>query len=173
MNLWTLLGIKEKDTKKQQDLGSLFDEIQRLLKNHPEDRIKLITGFAGLLGKVAYADMEISKEEVDQIRQILVVKMHLRESVANAVIDMIEQHRIQLLSIEDYIYIRLINSVTDKDQKLDLLNTLFMVAAADDSISAEEDSAIRIVAKGLLLSHRDFIEARSPFKKHLDWLKKD
>ena len=173
MNLWKIFGIADKQQhgEKNSDLGKLFDGMQEIAKGNSEEDIKLITGFAGLLGKVAYADMEISDVEINRIRSVLSNTLHLSHKQVDSIIELLAKNRVQLFSVEDYLYTRLINAVCDKEQKMDLLKALFTVAAADESVSAEEEAAIRIVSKGLFLSHGDFISIRVQFKEHLDVLK--
>ncbi|MCP4602163.1 MAG: TerB family tellurite resistance protein [Proteobacteria bacterium] len=171
MDIKKLLGINKTTQKEDEDLGKLFAGIQGLLKGYTDADTKLITGFAGLLGKVAYADMAISDVEKDRIRSVLSNKLKLKQSHVNAIVELLGEHSVRLFSIEDFIYIRLLNSVCDKAEKMDLIRALFNVAAADESVSAEEDASIWTAAKGLRLSHRDFISVRAEFKEHLDILK--
>ncbi len=177
MSLWKLLGLTGKDEKQKKELGQLFAGVSEILAEQQisqtvdEDRIRWITGISGLLGQVANADLDISEREIEQMKRILKENMHLAERDATAIIQLLQRHRVQLLTIESYIYLRLINSAADKAQKLDLLRSLFSVAAADDSISADEDQTIRQIAKTLLLSHSDFISIRSEFKQYLEVLK--
>lgn len=169
MNLWKFLGVK--DERPAEDYGELYQKIQSLLKDRSENQIKWITGVAGLLGKVAYADMEISTDEVEKISQLLLREDGLEADDAGMIVGMLRENRVQLLTLEDHIYIRLINAVASKDQKKTLLKALFAVAAADEHIAPEEDGVIRNVAKGLFLSHAEFIEARSAYREYLSFLK--
>ena len=73
--------------------------------------------------------------------------------------------------MEDHLYTRMLNDVLDKEQKLELLGALFAVAAANMAISNLEDNTVRVISKGLLLSHKEFIEARLRYRDHLEVLK--
>jgi uncharacterized tellurite resistance protein B-like protein len=170
MNLWKLLGI-EKEQKNQERFGRLFDGIQAALGDRAEDEVKLVTGFAGLLGKVAYADLEISQKEIGMIRTLLQEKMNLRDSQLGPILKLIELHCIELFSLEDYIYTRMINDVCDRQQKLELIDAMFSVAAANKSISSHEDGVIGGAYKDLQLTHKEFISIKSRYKDHLDVLK--
>lgn len=173
MNLWKLLGIDKCNGggKTDEGYGRLFVGIQNLLGDLPPEEIKLVTGYAGLLGKVAYADMEISEEEIRRMESILKKTLVLTRVRVKPIVDLLSKHRVELFSIEDFIYIRLVNSICAKEQKIELLEAMFSVAAADASISAEEEAVIRVVAKGLLLSHADFVSVKKRFAAHLDVLK--
>jgi uncharacterized tellurite resistance protein B-like protein len=166
MDLWKLFGIgRQNRGPETDDLGRLFGGIQRILDGHADRDVKLITGIAGLLGNVAHADLEISSSEVAGIRRALGGRLHLTEAQVAAIVELLLKHRVQLFAVESHIYSRLVNEVADRQQKIDLLGVLFSVAAADQAISGEEATAIRLVAEGLKLSHRDFVDARIAFKR--------
>jgi uncharacterized tellurite resistance protein B-like protein len=166
MDLWKLFGIgKENRTGNTEDLGRLFASVQEILRGHGDSDVKLITGVAGLLGNVAHADLEITSAEVAKIRRILGERLNLTDAQVAAIVELLLKHRVQLFAVESHIYTRLVNEVADRQQKIDLLEVLFSVAAADQAISGEEGAAVRLVAEGLKLSHRDFIDARMAFKR--------
>ena len=73
---------------------------------------------------------------------------------------------------ENYLVTRELNRIASREQKLALLDCLFAVSAADESISTVEDNVIRQIAAELRLEHREFIEVRSRFRDHLAVLKK-
>jgi uncharacterized tellurite resistance protein B-like protein len=171
MNLWKIFGIDKKDGSEGPELGKLFDGMEEILADYPEVDTKYVTGFAGLLGKVAYADMEISEEEIAKIRSVLGKTLGLKESQVASIVEILRKHSIQLFSIEDYRYVRMINQACDKEQKMALIEAMFEVAAADESVSSEEDSAIYIVSKGIGLSHKEFVTVRARFKHTLEVLK--
>ncbi|MCP4677626.1 MAG: TerB family tellurite resistance protein [Deltaproteobacteria bacterium] len=171
MDLKKLFGISTKGQKEDSELGELFAGIRPILEGYTADDIKLITGFAGLLGKVAYADMEISDVEIARIRAVLEKRLNLKHHQIEPIIKLLGEHKARLFSVEDYIYIRLLDTVFNHSEKINLLRALFTVAAADESVSAEEDAVLWTVAKGLKLSHRDFVKVRAEFKEHLDVLK--
>ncbi len=171
MNLWKIFGIEKDGRSDDQELGRLFSGIDELLHDSADDEIKYVTGFAGLLGKVAYADMEISDDELTRMGAVLATTLSLRESQVKAIVDMLQKHSVQLFSIEDYRYVRMINQACDKAQKIELIEAMFAVASADESVSSEEDSAIYVVSKGVGLSHKEFVTVRARFKEYLEVLK--
>ena len=160
MSLWKLLGVNKEERGGNPDLGLLFEHIERILAGAPTDEIKLVTGYAGLLGKVAYADTEVTPEEADRVRRVLGAELGLGLGRVERIAELLEQERARLFTIEDYIYSRLVNEVADRMQKLALLRAMFAIAAADGTVRDREEQVIRVASKGLLLSHRDFIDAR-------------
>jgi len=171
MDILKALGIKIEPGKAESRLGTLCSHIRSILEGFSEDEVRLITGYAGLLGSVAYADMDISEVEIRRIRAILAEKMHLGKNHIDPIVEILARHRVQLFAVEEHHYHRLINSVCTTEEKLDLLGALFSVAAANESISNEEEVVLRRISQGLLLSHKEFIAVRLEFRKYLDILK--
>lgn len=167
MSIWKLFGLSKQEHGDDPELGLLFDHIERILAQAPIDEIKLVTGYAGLLGKVAYADTEVTPEEANRIRRVLGAELGLGLGRVERIAELLEQERARLFTIEDYLYVRLVNEVADRTQKLALLRAMFAIAAADGSVRDREEQVIRVAAKGLLLSHQDFIAARRQFRDQL------
>ena len=72
---------------------------------------------------------------------------------------------------ENYLVTREFERVATREQKLALLECLFAVTAADEEITGIEDTAVKQIATELKLSHGDYVNARSRFRKHLSVLK--
>jgi uncharacterized tellurite resistance protein B-like protein len=166
------LGIKRDERAGRDLLGTLFDGIEGIVGERPIDEVKLITGYAGLLGRVANADLTITDGEVERMRGILTDVLGLAGDEVDAIVEILLRHRNQLLNLEDHVYTRLINDVAHRPHKLKLLRALYEVAAADGSVREREDQEIRVISKALLLSHGDFIAARREFREHLAVLQK-
>jgi uncharacterized tellurite resistance protein B-like protein len=171
MNLMKIFGMGKGAQKPDSDLGRLFNGIETILAGATDSEVKWVTAYAGLLGKVAYADMDVSQEEIKRIGKVLTHVLHLSSVDAERILEIMQQHHAELYSIEDYIYVRLINEACGKDEKLALVEAMFTVAAADESVSGAEDAVIRVVSNGLQLSHKDFVQVRARFSAHLDVLK--
>jgi uncharacterized tellurite resistance protein B-like protein len=157
---WRRLFGERKPPRGSGESGGLFAAVEELAGGLSADEVKRITGWAGLLGRVAAADLDLAPEELAGIGSVLEQVHGLGADDARRVVEIIEKERVQLLSIEDHFYARLINEVAAREEKLELLRVLFRVAAADGTVAAREEAAIRLVSQALLLDHADFIAAR-------------
>ncbi len=166
-----IFGMGKHEKAKDKNLGSLFAALEEMLAGKSVDEIKLVAGWAGLLGRVANADMELSDEEIVRIREIMSEIHGLDGTSSGAIADLLAGNRVELLSVEDHFYTRMINDVADREKKLALLESLFHVAAADDIVRQNEDATIRMISRSLFLSHDEFIEVRSRFRDKLSVLK--
>ena len=62
---------------------------------------------------------------------------------------------------DDYLVTREFERIATREEKLELLDCLFAVGAADDSILTVEDNEVRRVASELKLEHADYIAVRA------------
>lgn len=165
------LGIGFDKQNKVEFTGKLGQELSAALGAVDAERIRYLAAFGGLLGRVANADGNISEEEEQRIAAILETFSDLNEKESAAVKDIIRQQTQALAGLENHIYTRELNELADRQKKLEIASCLFAVAAADDEISPEENEAVRIIAKALMLAHSDFIAVRSLYRDKLSVLK--
>jgi uncharacterized tellurite resistance protein B-like protein len=146
-------------------------KITRALDQLDPERARYIAAFAYILSRVARADLHISDEETSAMEQIVVQIGGLPEEQAVIVVQMAKSQSILFGATENYLVTREFNKMATRDQKLALLECLFAVSAADQSISTMEDNEISQIADELRIEHRDFISVRSMFREHLAVLK--
>jgi uncharacterized tellurite resistance protein B-like protein len=166
-----VFGLDDAEAASYKDLGFLFETLSEKFATLSDEEIKRTTAYAGMLGKVSYADMNISEVEVSRIREILTSVLKLSSRQSDLLIEILITHRIQLFSVEDHFYSRLANELFDLSEKMALLEALFEVAAADGAISQEEDVVLYDAAKSMRLSHREFISVKKRYAAYLDVLK--
>ena len=171
MELWKLFGLNRKEDATREQ-GVLFAGLAGVLEGYDDTQTKMIAGIAGLLGTVAYADLDISDEEIVHIREVLESELKLTHREVESVVQILLEQKTRLFTIEDYLYIRLINEVANVTQKKALLGSLFALAAADGTVDLDEDVTVRKITNGLKLSHKDFIEARTHVNDKLSWVRK-
>lgn len=169
MDLKKLFGVD--NHSQAESLGKLFDQLQEILTSRSPADVRRFTGVAGLLGYVAYADMDISEVERSHIRSALHDFLHLPPDLIDPILELLQNRRVDLFVLEDHIYYRLINGSASEDEKRDILRVLFSVVAADQTITAEENTTMRLVASGLNLSHLDFVTIRREFKQFRELFK--
>jgi uncharacterized tellurite resistance protein B-like protein len=147
-------------------------EIIRALDCLEPERARLLAASAYILGRVARADLEIGETEASEMERILVEQGGLTPEQAILVVQMARTQNTLFGGTENYLVTREFNRIASHDQKLALLQCLFSVSAADESISVVEDNEIRRIASELRLTHSDFIRSRSAWRDHLSVLNK-
>jgi uncharacterized tellurite resistance protein B-like protein len=173
MSIFSLFSSKQQtESSDVKNYNSIFNRIKNHVKDLSENEIRFIAAFSGLLGRIAYADLNISEEEVKRIEKILAKTTSLSESEISAVIDVMFSEIKSLVGLENHLYTQEINEIASKEKKEELLIALFLVASADKDISSEENEELRKTAKALGIGHNEYILIRSKFKDYLSILKK-
>ncbi len=135
------------------------------------ERARYIASFAYILSRVANADQEISATEVRAMERILRELGGLEEEEAILVVQMAKTQTLLFGSTENYLVTREFYKMATQEQKVQLLESLFAVSSADESISSAEDGEIRRIATEMNLTRSDFNQARAAYTQFLEVLK--
>lgn len=179
MAIWKYLGLetggepgpdrkKGKVSAETETVRKIVDALDRL---EPE-RARYIAAFAYLLGRVAHADQHISPEETQQMERLVMERGGLPEEQAILVVQMAKTQNLLFGGTENFLVSREFGKIASREQKLALLDCLYSVCAADQSISVQEDNEIRNISSELKLDHEDFIAVRLNYRDSLAVLKK-
>jgi uncharacterized tellurite resistance protein B-like protein len=134
-------------------------------------RAKFIASFAYILSRVARADMNISESETSKMEQLVATLGKLPEQQAILAVQIAKTQATLFGGTENFLVTNEFNKIASYEEKLSLLNCLFAVAAADESISGVEEREIRLIVDELQLRHSDFINARLAYRDYLSVLK--
>lgn len=146
-------------------------KISRELEHLDPERARYLAAFAYLLGRVAYADREVSQKEAEMMEDVLIKRGGIPRDQAVLIIEIARQQNRLFGHVDNFLVAREFNELASLEQKKDLLACLYAISSSDKSISNVEDAEIRQIAGELLLEHSDFIAVRSAFREHLDILK--
>ncbi|MDH4194916.1 MAG: TerB family tellurite resistance protein [Nitrospirota bacterium] len=126
--------------------------------NLTDSEIRRLCLAAGLMARVAGVDQQVSPEEKNVMRDIMKSEWKLSDEHAQLVVD-ISHHRV-FRGLDGVRLVKGFNRWTTLSERRDFLRCLFAVANAADQTSFEEIEEIRSIAKGMELSHQDFIDAK-------------
>lgn len=118
---------------------------------------------AMLLFEVAWADHDISEEEVRRIDASLCALFGLPEGVATRLAERARIEHVDATSV--YPFVQKVRDALNAEQRYRLMVALWQIALVDEAIRDYEESAIRRIAELLYVSHRDFIRAKLEAKK--------
>ena len=175
MSLLELLGFGDDDTHETTTADAGDTETMRRIASElealPEDRARYLAAFAYILGRVAYADSAVSAEEAQKMQEIVQVLGQVPEAQAVLVVE-IAKSQVRLFGgTDNFLVSRRFRELSTRDQRLELLECVFAVSAADDSITVHEEGQARQISKELGLTHDEFIAARAAYHEHLEALK--
>ena len=152
------------------DEGAVRRIVDSLEALEPE-KARFVASFAYILSRVANADRQISSEETTAMERIVRELGHLPEEQAILVVQIAKSQNRLFGGTENFIVTRDFRDHASREQKEELLDCLFAVSAADDSISSEEETQIRQIASELGFSHREYVRARLAYSDKREVLK--
>ncbi len=112
----------------------------------------------GLMAKIAYEDRQVTDTEIAKMIEAIENNWGLSNEEAN----FLTQVAISSVDVtyDAFRMMRELVTVTTLEERRHIVEVLFAVAAADGDISFDETEEIRLIARSLELSHRDFIDAK-------------
>ncbi len=157
------------------DAAADTDTMRRIaaqLEELDEGQARYLAAFAYILGRVAHADSEFSDEETGKMEEVVQGLGHLTGAQAALVVE-IAKSQVRLFGATDnFLVVRRFKEMATAEQRVELLDCVFAVSAADDSISSVEEGQAGQIAKELGLTRDEYVAARLAYKDHLESIKR-
>lgn len=123
-----------------------------------ESDLRKLSLVGGLMAKIAQMDREVTEAEFNRMVEVITNNWNLGIEEATFVAEI-------AVSAVDVTYdifrmMRELTTSTSEGERRRILVVLFAVGAADGDLSYEEIEEIRLIARGLNLTHKDFIDAK-------------
>jgi uncharacterized tellurite resistance protein B-like protein len=164
--LLRFLGIEPDPTPGGGEDASLA-RIAARLEGLPADRARFFACFAYVLARVAHADLRFEDEEVGAMQDVLRQFAGIGGDEARIVVDIARAEVDRLGGTQNYLVTRAFGELATQEEKLQLLECLYAVAAADDVITGAESSEIVGVAEEIGLTRQDALAVRARFRDKL------
>jgi uncharacterized tellurite resistance protein B-like protein len=171
MSFLKILGIGGEEDSQAAEGTATVRKIVAELETMDPDKARYVAAFAYILGRVAHADLDISEVETRKMEEVIQRLGHLPEEQAILVVQIAKSQNRLFGHTENFLVTREFVQVSTLEQRRELLDCLFAVSAADESITSAEEAQIRQIASELGFSHRQFVEARKVYSQHRDVLK--
>ena len=175
MSVLKFLGLSESGSASPDDGSADTETMRRIaaqLERMDEDQALYLAAFAYILSRVAHADSEFSDEETYKMQEIVQNLGHLTEPQVTLVVE-IAKNQVRLFgATENFLVVRRFKEMATAEQRVELIDCVFAVSAADNSISAVEEGQVGQIAKELGLTHDELVAARVAYKEHLESLKR-
>ncbi|HMI86583.1 MAG TPA: TerB family tellurite resistance protein [Polyangiaceae bacterium] len=155
-----------------QGTGGFAGVVRANMVGTDEETVRIVVAMAGLLGTVAYADRRYGPEEEQRIRQELERVEALTPSGIDAVCAALREHIVDISTIEAPFYARELLTLTDRDLRLQVLDALVDLAAADNEITVVETNLLRLTASALGLTQDDYNACQARHKDKLAVLRR-
>ena len=136
-----------------------------------EETMRIVTCMAGLLGSVAYADRDYSAVEEERVRAELARINGMPSAGIDAIAGALRRNIVEVSTIQTQRYCRTLRELADRELRVELLQVLVGVAAADGVISHDEVNVLRQLTASLGLDQADYNAAQEPHRDKLGVLK--
>lgn len=169
-----LLGSANPREGRQTTPASEVEAVRRIareLEAMEPERARYVAAFAYLLSRVANADLSVSEEETLKMERIVQTLGHMPPDQAALVVEIAKGQNRLFGGTENFLVTRELRDLATREQCLELLDCLFAVSAADESISGAEETQIRQIASELGFTHAELVQARSAYNDKREILK--
>jgi uncharacterized tellurite resistance protein B-like protein len=151
------------------------EKLERCVAQHlpKADRatVAIVAAIAGLLATVAYADRRVTAEEERKLEAELGRLQGLPPAGVRAIHEALRDHIVELSSSGVPRYARALREHGDRDLRLQVLELLMDVAAADGAVSLPEVNVLRQLAHSLGLTQDDYNAAQARHRDKLSFLR--
>ncbi|MGA9531430.1 MAG: TerB family tellurite resistance protein [Anaerolineales bacterium] len=128
-----------------------------------EDALRTLCLAGGLMARIARLDQHVTDGELEAMVRAMRESWGLDEEAAAFVVDVAVTEA--GAELDNFRLARTFFEQTSNDQRIQFVEALFQVAAADGQASHDEIETIRRIARTLKLSHRQFINAKLTLPK--------
>ena len=139
-------------------LRAIFEQQVSNFAKEPEARHSLELAGAALLMEISRADHDVSAVEQEVIRTSIKQVFHLTDSEIEDIVATAEHAVETAVSLFDFTAV--VNERFTREQKIELIEMLWMVAYADDNLDHYEEYYVRKIADLLHVSHSDYIRTK-------------
>ena len=120
--------------------------------------LQLDKACAALLVEIAFADKDFDEREKESLKQSLLKSYAIDIETINEIINDAEKTVEESTSL--YEYTRTVNDEFEYPQNLNLLENLWKVAYADETLDKYEEHLLRKISDLIHISHSDYINVK-------------
>jgi uncharacterized tellurite resistance protein B-like protein len=142
------------------------------LESLPEAERNFVAAFAYVLARVANADLRIEESEAHAMERVVAETSGLGPAEAALAVEIAKSQARHAGGTENYVVTREFRRISNPEQRMRLLDCLYAVAAADDTVTNLESTEIAAVAEELGLTQADIASVRGRYRDKLGVLRK-
>ena len=171
MSILELLGFRRGELRGEAGDTETVRRIVGELESLPVEQARYVAAFSFILARVADADLDISAAETLRMEQILRNLGHLSAEEARLAVSLAKVQHQMAGGTESFLVTREFRQIATREQCRELLDCLFAVSAADDSISGVEEGQVRQIASELGFSPAELSAIRAAWADKREILK--
>lgn len=151
------------------------EQITHLVREHlrsvDDETVRVVAAIASLLGAVAYADRNYSETEERHVREALGRVQGMTAAGIDAICAALRRHVVELSTVQIPRAARALRELGDRELRLEVLDALLDLAAADRDLSSSETGMLRTITTALGLSADDYLASQTRHRELLSVLK--
>ena len=165
MSLLRFLGLESQPspTSETETVRRIAAQLEQLT---PETA-KFLASFAYVLARLANADLDIDPRETEEMEKSVKALAALSDAEAALVVQIAQSQAKNLGGTENYVVTREFRSISTKEQRGQLLQCLYAVAAADGTISTDESAEIAAIGEELGFTRAESNSLRGIYREKL------
>lgn len=170
MSLLRFLGLGDQAREGPCRTGGETATVRRIaakLERLDPGTAKFLAAFAYVLARVAHADLRVEDSETEEMEKIVSGLGELSAEEAALVVEIAKTQARLLGGTENYVVTREFRQISSREERAQLLQCLYAVAAADGTISQAESSELNNIAEELGFTRPEAIALRSQYKDKL------
>ena len=171
-SLLRFLGLDEATPARSEGESATVRRIAERLERLEPDQARLLAAFAFVLARIANADLRIDAAETDEMVQIVEALAELPREQATLAVEIAKSQARLLGGTENYVVTREFRRLASPEQRAQLLQCLYAVAAADGTISGPESGEIRAIAAELGFTRAEANALRGAYRDKLSELRR-
>jgi uncharacterized tellurite resistance protein B-like protein len=141
------------------------------LDRFPPERARFLAAFSFTLSRVAHSDLHVDEAEIQAMEGVLEEHSDLSGAEAALVIEIAVTQAGDIGGGDNYVVVREFRRSSEREHRIQLMRCLFVVAAADDTISTTESSAIHQIGEELGFTRPEVNALRLEWRDKLAELK--
>ena len=146
-------------------MGDLAQQI--LSEQLPPERARFLAAFAYVLARVAHADLHISETETAAMQEAVAGVAGLAPEETALAVEIAKSQARLLGGTENYVVTRRFRELSQREERVRLVECLYAVAAADGTISRAESAEIARISEELGFLPAEAIAIRAPWRDQL------
>lgn len=167
MSLLRFLGLGGATARRDAGESETVHRIASQLERLDPVQSKYLATFAYVLARIAHADLEIDPHETAEMERAVTEIAGLSEAEAALVVQIAQSQARNLGGTQDYLVTRQFRQISTREQRGELLQCLYAVAAADGSIRSEESAEIAKIGEELGFTRAETSSLRSQYRDKL------
>jgi uncharacterized tellurite resistance protein B-like protein len=150
----------------------LLQSVRLAMPKADDDAVQIVAAVAGLLGAVAYADGTLHPAEERLIRDALARIDGITAPGPDAILQVLRSRLAQVATTELPRFTRLLRELATREVRIEVLDVLIDLAAADDTISHDEVTKLRTITQALGLTQNDYNALQAKHRSKLASLRR-